>query len=133
MISAEELRKLQKEESIRRETEYSLSFKNATDKYYNIIMEEAKKAISISQKTDRSYIILDHVPLIRNVDTFQYTRLLYGLWNKHTHKFDPSIFEKYCVVSPFSRAVEDLDKFGYKLENVSKPTKPYHLHLKISW
>jgi hypothetical protein len=133
MISAEELRKLQKQETIRRQNEYTVNFKNATDKYYQILMDEAKKSIELAQKTSKNYIILDHIPLIRGVDGFPYTKLLYGVWDKTNCTFDPSIFEKSNTTSPFSRAVEDLDKFGYKLENVSKMTKPYHLHLKISW
>jgi hypothetical protein len=133
MIPAEEFRKIQQENIVRRQSEYSANFKNATDKYYQIIINEAQTAICAVQNTNRDYVILNHVPLIDNIDNFSYSKLLYGSWNRYTRTFDDSIFEKHGTTSPFSRAVETLDKFGYILENISKETKPYQLHLKISW
>jgi hypothetical protein len=147
MISAADLRRAQeanqaarkedadrrKEEAARREEKIVERFRTACDKYVDILLEEAKKALEYAQRTNKTYIILAHQDITKPVEGFKYESLLYGFWNSKDRKFDDSIFTKNEIKRPFDRAVEQLDTFGYKLENVSDPTRSLRLFIKLSW
>jgi hypothetical protein len=146
MISAAEFRKLQteslaqkkvahEEAKTKRETEQKARFAKACDEYQEVILDEVQAALKhVREKGLRyNYIMLEHTYLIKDVKGFSYTTLLYGFWNKDGKKFDDSIFKDSEVTKPFDRAVEELAKHGYKLENVSDPTRSKRLYIKLSW
>jgi hypothetical protein len=125
MISAKELRRLQ-EEFVKKDS-ISSRFETASDKYRQRIIDQAQCAITDVQnnKHNYNYTMLDYIPLIQEIDGFSYSQMLYGLWNRTTQKFD--------VFNPFEKASKELERFGYKLENVSDFTKSKRLYIKISW
>jgi hypothetical protein len=146
MISAAEFRKLQTESlaqkkaahdeaKMKREAEQKARFAKACDEYKGVILDEVQAALKhVREKGLRyNYIMLEHSYLIRDVKGFSYTTLLYGFWNKETKKFDEAIFKDNEVTKPFDRAVEELAAHGYKLENVSDPTRSKRLYIKLSW
>lgn len=140
IMSAEELRALQaeqiearKERVAKEQAEFGDRFRKACDKYYEILMEEAEKAIAEAQKSTKPFVYLDFKPLVRDVDGLAYTSLLYGFWNKKEHRFDDSKFSQFKVEKPLERATKDLDKLGYKLKDVSDASKSYRLFIKLSW
>jgi hypothetical protein len=140
MISAADLRRAQesnqsarKEEATQKEKQLVERFRGACDKYVDVLLDEAKKALEYAQRTSKAYIILDHRDITKDIEGFSYTSLLYGFWSRQDKKFDTSIFEKNEIKRPFDRAVEQLDTFGYKLENVSDTARSHRLFLKLSW
>jgi hypothetical protein len=147
MISAADLRRAQeanqatrqeeatrrKEEAEKREAKIVERFRSACDKYVDILLDEAKRALEYAQKTAKTYIILDHRDITKDVEGFSYTTLLYGFWSRSDNKFDDSIFTKNDIQHPFERAAAELDKFGYKLENVSDSSRSHRLFIKLSW
>jgi hypothetical protein len=147
MISAADLRRAQeanqtarqeeaarrKEEAAAREAKIVERFRGACDKYVDILLDETKHALEYAQKTSKSYIILDTSNITKTIEGFSYTTFLYGFWSRETRKFDDSIFTKNEIQRPFERAVAELDKFGYKLENVSDPARSKGLFIKLSW
>lgn len=147
MISAADLRRAQeanqatrqeeaarrKDEAAAREAKLVERFRGACDKYVDILLDEAKHALEYAQKTNKIYIILDRREITKDVDGFAYTTLLYGFWSRSENKFDCSIFSKNEIQRPFERAAAELDKFGYKLENVSDPARSKGLFIKLSW
>jgi hypothetical protein len=147
MISAADLRRTQeanqatrqeeaarrKDEAIQREAKIVERFRGACDKYVDILLEETKRALQYAQKTAKTYIILDHREITKDVEGFSYTTLLYGFWSRQDNKFDDSIFTKNDIQRPLDRAAAELDKFGYKLENVSDPARSHRLFIKLSW
>jgi hypothetical protein len=146
MISAAEFRKLQTESlaqkkvaqdeaKTKREAEQKARFAKACDEYREVILDEVQAALKhVREKGLRyNYIMLEHTYLIKDVKGFSYTTLLYGFWNKETKKFDEAIFKENEVSKPFDRAVEELATHGYKLENVSDPTRSKRLYIKLSW
>jgi hypothetical protein len=106
MITAQELRALQAQFLI----EDSLS--KATKYYDNLVMEEAKRAISYAQQTRQDWIFLNYIPLIQPVYGFHYTMFLENSLN---------------------RARAELAQFGYRIENISDQSKSNKLFIKISW
>jgi hypothetical protein len=140
MISAEELRarqtaqqEVKKEQRVKEQVEFGDRFKKAVDKYYDIIMSEAEKAIGEAQKSTKPFVYLDFKPLIKDVEGLAYTTVLYGFWNKKEQRFDDSKFKEFGIEKPLERASRDLDKLGYKLKDVSDPSKSYRLFIKLSW
>jgi hypothetical protein len=146
MISAAEFRKLQteslaqkkaahEEAKTKREAEQKARFTKACDEYKEVILDEVQAALKhVREKGLRyNYIMLDHHYLIKDVKGFSYTTLLYGFWNKEGNKFEDNIFKDYEVSKPFDRAAEELAAHGYKLENVSDPTRSKRLYIKLSW
>jgi hypothetical protein len=147
MISAADLRRTQeanqatrqdevarrKDEAEKREAKIVERFRGACDKYVDVLLDEAKRALEYAQKTSKTYIILDHRDITKDIEGFSYTTLLYGFWSRSDSKFDDSIFTKNDIVRPFDRASAELDKFGYKLENVSDPARSHRLFIKLSW
>lgn len=133
MISAADLRRSQEASRQERDAKIIERVRSASTKYVDIILEEAKKALEYAQRTNKSYIILDHRDITRDVEGLSYTTLLYGFWDRSTEKFDDSIFIKNDIPRPLDRAIAELEKFGYKLENVSDPTRSRRLFLKLSW
>lgn len=125
MISAKELRRIQAE--FLKKDSISSRFETASDKYRQRIIDQAGRAIADVQnnKHNYNYTMLDYIPLIEEIDGFSYSQMLYGLWNRTTQQFD--------VFNPFEKASKELEKFGYKLENVSDFTKSKRLYIKISW
>lgn len=147
MISAADLRRAQeanqatrqeesarrKDEAEKREAKIVERFRGACDKYVDILLDEAKRALEYVQTTNKTYIILDHRDITKDVEGFAYTTLLYGFWSRQNSKFDDSIFTKNDIQRPFDRAAAELDKFGYKLENVSDPARSHRLFIKLTW
>jgi hypothetical protein len=140
MISAADLRRAQeanqsarKDEVAQKEKQLVDRFRTACDKYVDLLLDEAKKALEYAQRTNKAYIILDHRDITKDVEGFSYTSLLYGFWSRQDKKFDTAIFEKNEIKRPFDRAVEQLETFGYKLENVSDPARSHRLFIKLSW
>ena len=145
MISAAEFRKLQSEtiaskaekaieQKAKREAEQKARFAVACDEYVEVILDEVQAALKhVREKGLRyNYIMLEHTYLIKDVKGFAYTTLLYGFWNKDKKSFDDSVFKDNEVAKPFDRAVEELSKHGYKLENVSDPARSKRLYIKLS-
>lgn len=153
MISAAEFRKLQTEsiaakteqlaeknakreaEQKRREAEQKARFVAACLEYRDVILDEVQAALKhVREKGLRyKYIMLEHTYLIKDVKGFAYTTLLYGFWNKEKQSFDNSVFKDNDLAKPFDLAAEELAKHGYKLENVSDPTRSKRLYIKLSW
>jgi hypothetical protein len=140
MISAADLRRAQeanqssrKEELAQKEKQLVDRFRGACDKYVDILLDEAKKALEYAQRTNKAYIILDHRDITKDVEGFSYTSLLYGFWSRQEGKFDDSVFAKNEIKRPFDRAVEQLGTFGYRLENISDSSRSRRLFLKLSW
>jgi hypothetical protein len=149
MISAAELRKIQtenaaarkdqdavrKEQEAKREAEFKTRFAEAADAYYDVILDEAAAALKHvrDRRLNYKYIMLDHHYLIKDVKGLAYTTLLYGFWDKTKQDFDGSIFEKHEVARPFDRAVAELAKMGYTLENISDRARSKRLMIKLSW
>jgi hypothetical protein len=116
-----------------RNEQFVKSFAIACDKYFDNIIAEAKNVIETSKHTTKTYAILDATNLTCNIDGFTYAKLLYGFWNHNTKKFDDNIFAKCNIERPFDRAVTELAKLGYKLENISDRSKSFSLFIKLSW
>lgn len=141
LIPAAELKKLQAakggEEAGKdreaREDDFVERFRASADAYYQRIMDEAHLAIDGAKEGTRSYAILNSGALMARQDTFSYSTMLYGFWNNEKKAFNQAIFIKNAIQMPFERARIDLRKAGYKLENVSDPSKSLKLFLKISW
>jgi CHASE3 domain sensor protein len=127
MISAAELRKLQQSFLLTKEDEFITRFKKATDLYESILIQESQIAIMAAQKMVTNYMFLNYIPLTQSIEGFYYSTLLYGIWK------DENLFQKFNIVSPFERANKELDRFGYRLENVSDPNKSNRLYLKLTW
>jgi hypothetical protein len=140
MISAEELRarqtaqqEVRKEQRAKEQAEFGDRFKTAADKYYEVIMAEAERAIGEAQKSTKPFVYLDFRPLVKDVEGLAYTTLLYGFWSKKEQRFDDSKFKELGVEKPLERATRDLDKLGYKLKDVSDSSKSHRLFIKLSW
>ena len=142
MISAQELRKLQTqndsqrlERKAQREAEFKPRFTGACKKYKDKLLDEAAAAMDHvrSKRLRYNYIMLDFKYLIESIDGFAYTTMLYGFWNKDKNRFDDTIFGTNGVEKPFDCAAKELKELGYKLENVSDPTRSKCLFLKLSW
>jgi hypothetical protein len=147
MISAADLRRAQeanqatrqdeaarrKDEAEAREAKIVDRFRIACDKYVDVLLNEAKRALEYVQKTNKTYIILDHREITKDVEGFSYTTLIYGFWSRAASKFEDRIFTKNDIQRPFDRAAAELEKFGYKLENVSDPTRSHRLFIKLTW
>ncbi len=116
-----------------RNEQFVKSFTTACDKYFDNIITEVKRIIETSKHTTNTYAILDATNLACNIDGFTYAKLLYGFWNHNTKNFDDNIFAKCNIERPFERAVTELAKFGYKLENISDRSKSFSLFIKLSW
>ena len=126
MISAAELRKIQEEYRLNDDKN---RFINASDKYYNILLDECKYAIEYIQNNNICSIILKTDNLIRQIDAYSYTTMLYGFWNKETHSFNNNVFREYGILSPLERVTKDLEIFGYRLEHINDSKQ---LILKLS-
>lgn len=127
MISAQELRDLQKSFLQNKEEEILCRFKTAVSQYESILMKECENAITIAQKNNLTYTFLDFQPLTKSYEGFYYTAVLYGLWKGE------NLFTKHSIVSPFDRVNKELERFGYHLENVSDMNKSNRLYIKLSW
>jgi hypothetical protein len=127
MISAAELRKLQQSFLVTKEDEFITRFKKATDLYESILIQESQNAIMAAQQMITNHILLNYIPLTQSIEGFYYNTLLYGLWKGE------NLFQKFNILPPFERANKELDRFGYRLENMSDPNKSNRLYLKLSW
>jgi hypothetical protein len=127
MISAAEFRKLQQSFLLTKEDELITRFKKATEIYESILIKESERAIMAAQQMVTNQIILNYIPLTQSIDGFYYNTMLYGIWKGE------NLFEKCNIVPPFDRATKELDRFGYRLENVSDPNKSNRLYLKLTW
>lgn len=116
MISAKELRKIQIENKLYEDRN---RFINATNKYYNMLINECKFAIEYMQNNNMTYIMLNTASLIRKTDNYSYTTMLFGFWDNQTASFNNSIFRDYDILSPLEKVGNDLEIFGYKLEHIS--------------
>lgn len=108
-------------------------FRDAADKYYQRIMKEVIKAIDIAKGTTNTYHVLDFKVMSEPEDVFQASTMMYGYWDNKEHQFDTTMFTKNEIEMPFSRAVKELAKSGYKLTNISDCKKSRKIFLKISW
>jgi hypothetical protein len=142
MLSAAELRKFQyenvaarTEQKSKREAELKSRFIEACTDYREVILAEVKSALEFvrEKRPDYKFIMLNHASLIKDVKGFSYTTLLYGFWNKEKGAFDESIFKQHDTAKPFDLAAFELEALGYKLENVSDPTRSKRLYVKLSW
>lgn len=140
MISAADLRAVQTKsaatkagEDARKDAEFTTRFKAATDKYYDTIMTEVKLAVEAAKTSRRTFFILDANKLMASTDGFKYTSMLYGFWNKETHRFDDTIYKKNSIQKPLERVAEELAPLGFKLENISDSSKSFRLFIKLSW
>jgi hypothetical protein len=120
-------------ETAGRNEQFVKSFSAACDKYFDNIISEAINVIKRSKHTTKTSAILDATNLTCNVDGFTYAKLLYGSWNRNTRKFDENIFAECNIERPFDRAVTELAKLGYKLENISDSSKSFSLFIRLSW
>ena len=127
MISAAELRKLQQSFLVTKEDEFITRFKKATDVYESILIQESQKAIMAAQQMITNHMILNYIPLTVSIEGFYYNTLLYGMWKGE------NLFQKFNILPPFDRANKELDRFGYRLENISDPNKSNRLYIKLSW
>ena len=127
MISAQELRKLQESFIQNKEDDFIPRFKQAVDQYKTILIQESEKAIMAAQNTNLHYIFLDYLPLTKTYEGFYYNTVLYGFW-KGEH-----LFTKHDITSPFDQANKELDRFGYRLENLSDTNKSNRLYIKLTW
>ena len=127
MISAAELRKLQQSFLVTKEDEFITRFKKATDLYESILIQESQKAIMAAQQMITNYILVNYIPLTQSIEGFYYNTLLYGMWKGE------NLFQKFNIVPPFERVNKELDRFVYRLENMSDPNKSNRLYLKLSW
>ena len=133
MISAAELRILQQSYVVASQKAKEDRFRNACEKYFDILVTEGQRGIEMSKSSSRTSYILSPERISQKVDGYQYSTLLYGLWNRTTRQFDSEIFAKNEVEKPFDRAVTYFANFGYKLENISDSSKSFSLFIKLSW
>ena len=127
MISAAELRKLQQSFLLTKEHEFIARFKKASDLYESILIQESQIAIMSAQKMISNYMFLNYIPLTVSIDGFYYSTLLYGIWK------DENLFQKFNILPPLEKANKELNRFGYRLENMSDPNKSNRLYLKLTW
>ena len=127
MISAAELRKLQQSFLSSKEDEFITRFKKAIQQYESTLLLESENTISAAQQMNVNYMFLNYIPLIQSFEGFYYTTLLYGIWKSE------NLFEKYNIISPFDNVSKELERFGYRLENISDSNKSSRLYLKLSW
>jgi hypothetical protein len=132
IIPAAELRRIQ-EGNDNNNGQFVTKFRSACDKYYDILLAEVKRCISNSKNTHRNSFILDERNIKNKVDGFSHSTMLFGFWNSHTRQFNDDIFTKNNIERPFNRAVADLAKLGYTLENISDSCKSFRLFIKLSW
>ncbi len=116
-----------------RNEQFAKRFGAACDKYHENLINEVKRVIETSKKTTKTSAILNDSNITGVIDGFSYATLLYGFWDRHTRKFDDSVFNKTNTDRPFYRAVTELAKLGYKLENISDSSKSFRLFIKLSW
>ena len=116
-----------------RNEQFAKRFSAACDKYYEILLKEVARVLDESKKTTKTWAILDDSNITGVIDGFSYATLLHGFWDRNTRKFDDSVFNKTNTDRPFYRAVTELAKLGYKLENISDPSKSFRLFIKLSW
>ena len=146
MISAAEFRKLQAEsiatkteklteKNAKHTAEQKVRFAAACAEYREVILDEVQASLKhVREKGLRyKYIMLEYTYLIKDVKGFAYTTLLYGFWNKEKRSFDDRVFKDNEVAKPFDLAATELATHGYKLENVSDPSRSKHLYIKLSW
>ena len=140
MISATDLRRAQEanqvirqQEIARRNEESAIRFAGACDKYYEILLNEVKQVINHAQNTNKTSFILNDKKITVSVDGFSYSTLLFGFWNSQTRKFNDDIFTTNKIERPFDRAVAEVAKYGYKLENISDSSRSFRLFIKLSW
>ncbi len=140
MISADELRRAQELNQITRQKElkhlkdqFIDRFRVACDKYFDILINEVKRLIQHAQNTNTHFVILNDRNITNSVDGFSYSTLLFGFWNRRTREFNDEIFTSNNIERPFDRAVAEVAKYGYKLENISDSCKSFRLFIKLSW
>ena len=140
IMPATEFRKVQTEEASqikeardKRDAEFAGKFKAACEKYKQVLLDEVAEALEHAKKRSVSYIILDEKYITADCEGFVYTSLLYGFWDKKSHRFDDSAFAKHSITKPLEAAQKELESLGYKLEDVSDPKRSRRLFLKLSW
>jgi hypothetical protein len=140
MISATELRSIQEQHQasviasrIEKSNQFVARFRGACDKYVEILLKEVNNTINYVKTTNKTSIILDHHNISQKIDGFSHTTLFYGFWNQQNRKFDDSIFTKNDIQRPFVRVASELEKLGYKLENISDSSRSFSLFIKLSW
>lgn len=127
MISAAELRILQQSFIQDKEDEFVSRFKKAVQLYESILIQESQNAILNAQKSNLTYTFLDFVPLTKTYEGFYYNAVLYGFWKGE------NLFTKHNITSPFDSANKELDRFGYRIENISDTSKSNRLYIKLTW
>lgn len=142
MISAQELRQIQDENTTQRaerkaqrEAEFKPRFQAACEAYKGKLLTEAADALDYirEKRLSYKYIMLDHKKITSDTDGFAYSTMLYGFWNKDKKEFDESVFATYETEKPFDAAVKELGALGYTLENVSDASRSKRLYIKLSW
>ncbi len=116
-----------------RNQQFAKRFGAACDKYYEILLKEVARVLDESKKTTKTSAILNDSNITGDIDGFSYATLLYGFWDRNTRKFDSSVFTKNNIDLPFYRVATKLANLGYKLENISDPSKSFRLFIKLSW
>lgn len=141
IIPASELRKTQtvvveqsKEVREKRDVEFAKRFKEACEKYKELLIGAVATALEGAKKSSRTHVIVNAKCLTEPCDKFAYTSLLYGFWNKTTGKFEDTTFTKNEIARPFDVAKKELEELGYKLEDITDPKKSFgRVFLKVSW
>jgi hypothetical protein len=141
IIPASELRKTQtvvveqsKEEREKRDAEFAKRFKEACEKYKEVILGAVAAALEGAKKSSRTYVIVNAKSLTEPCGGFAYTSVRYGFYNKTTGKFENTVFTKNEIPKPFEVAKKELEELGYKLEDVTDHKRSFgSMFLKVSW
>ena len=141
IVPASELRKTQtvvveqsKEEREKRDAEFAKRFKEACEKYKEILIGAVAAALEGAKKSSRTHVIVNAKSLTEPCNGFAYTSVLYGFWNKTAGKFEDTAFTKNEIAKPFEVAKKELGELGYKLEDITDPKKSFgRVFLKVSW
>lgn len=112
---------------------FTSRFKTACDSYYEAFMKIVEERLVSATKSTKTSLIFTDPSLTGKFEGLAYTTMLYGFWNKETGEFNSDIFKEQSVKAPFDRAVEDLEKLGYTLEDISDPERSKKPFFKVSW
>ena len=140
ILPASEFRKTQvkdapqtEDDGDKRNADFVKRFTAACDKYKETLIAAVAAALEGAKKTSKTNVIVKDKSLTEDCNGFAYTSVLYGFWNKNTHKFEDTVFTKNNIPKPFDMVKKELEEMGYKLEDITDRSRSRAIFLKLSW
>jgi len=116
---------------------YKNKLRNASNEYFNNVMEAVKKGIEIMTNTNNNgYIRLENDDLNKSIKWDEYKKICwhwmhYGFIRKGWRSRDISAWSRFDIKRPFIRAQEELKEKGWYLVDLSNPDRSFGVYIYL--